>query len=538
MKKRRFVMFALALMLVMAQLIAPPGRLASLGPTVVYANAQPIMVTVDGFFVRFTAAQPIQVDGRVMVPVRGVFERLGFDIGWDALVQTVTLSRPLSLLHSATHITVRIGDDFMTVNGQQVNLDVPAHIVDGSTMLPLRAVAEAAGAGVDWDPERRIARITPRPTADGVIAGFSGPLRMLGASSNARWVSSMSDVTFIRPDGTVANPLSIISFRTQLGPDQQPYPSERERRSILFSQINQSTTFRDLVQVAATDFNAGDFYGLLGLRADGTVVVVLDAIRLDGSILTAPHISSTLLPYHREIESAANPNALNMDVVRSRHEQRIAQLERMISEIEGWSDIIALSSDGRLVGTLGLRADGTIAHVSPLAESAPRETESWTDIIQLERAGFSIVGLRSDGTVVISDLIPPDNNMAHDVEDWNDIVAVSGSPTHLFGLRSNGTVVSSRGSSGWHLLAESTWSDIISISAIWGTLVGLRADGTVVMVSDQHFVRDGRAPAGNVDGFRDIVGILAHSSTVFGLRADGSVVMSHNAQDVFDVRVP
>jgi len=37
------------------------------------------------------------------------------------------------------------------VNGQEVRSEVPAHIVDGSTLLPMRAVAESLGANVKWD---------------------------------------------------------------------------------------------------------------------------------------------------------------------------------------------------------------------------------------------------------------------------------------------------------------------------------------------------------------------------------------------------
>jgi len=38
----------------------------------------------------------------------------------------------------------------VTVNGQPVKSDVPGQIIDGSTMLPLRAIAESLGAQVDW----------------------------------------------------------------------------------------------------------------------------------------------------------------------------------------------------------------------------------------------------------------------------------------------------------------------------------------------------------------------------------------------------
>ncbi|MCL6561221.1 MAG: hypothetical protein K6U74_21025 [Firmicutes bacterium] len=39
----------------------------------------------------------------------------------------------------------------MTVNGREIYSDVPPQIINGRTMIPARALAEALGAKVDWD---------------------------------------------------------------------------------------------------------------------------------------------------------------------------------------------------------------------------------------------------------------------------------------------------------------------------------------------------------------------------------------------------
>ena len=42
-----------------------------------------IRVLIDGVEAKFTDQQPVIVNGRTLVPVRGVFETLGFEVDWD-----------------------------------------------------------------------------------------------------------------------------------------------------------------------------------------------------------------------------------------------------------------------------------------------------------------------------------------------------------------------------------------------------------------------------------------------------------------------
>jgi copper amine oxidase-like protein len=104
-------------------------------------------VQVNGEPVRFPYAQPTQVAGRVMVPLRGVLERLGADrIDWRPQTQEVFVSGV------GGDIILRIGERTATVGGRQVALDVPPLILQQTTMVPLRFVSENLGARVDWMP--------------------------------------------------------------------------------------------------------------------------------------------------------------------------------------------------------------------------------------------------------------------------------------------------------------------------------------------------------------------------------------------------
>jgi hypothetical protein len=104
-----------------------------------------ISVYVDGNPVAFNGVGPQEVNGRVLVPLRGVLEKLGAYVGWDPAGQMVTAQR------GDTSIDLRIGSREARVNNQPVALDVPAEIYRGSTMVPLRFVSEALGADVRWD---------------------------------------------------------------------------------------------------------------------------------------------------------------------------------------------------------------------------------------------------------------------------------------------------------------------------------------------------------------------------------------------------
>lgn len=58
-------------------------------------------------------------------------------------------------------ITLPVGSTTATVSGETVTLDVPAQIVDGRTMVPLRFIAESLGMEVHWDNATKTVHIGP-----------------------------------------------------------------------------------------------------------------------------------------------------------------------------------------------------------------------------------------------------------------------------------------------------------------------------------------------------------------------------------------
>jgi hypothetical protein len=123
-------------------LVAAPAA----GPTPAGAQvpAPYVRVFVDGQPVTFDV--PPQIDnGRLLVPLRGVFERLGATVDWNNQTQTVYAQR------GGTNIAIVIGSAEAMVDGQPVPIDAPAMVVDDRTMVPLRFVSQTLGSAVNWD---------------------------------------------------------------------------------------------------------------------------------------------------------------------------------------------------------------------------------------------------------------------------------------------------------------------------------------------------------------------------------------------------
>ena len=154
-------------------------------PTEVQA-AGVITVTVDGRRVNFTDQQPVIIDGRTLVPVRGVFEELGFNVQWQAPSNAVFIERghPLSSISPIwDSIFIVIGESSFIFTGrtsqgnEHISLDVPAQLINDRTMLPIRALVESLGYTADWDANTRTVIIeTGNTTGADVIAPQEPPV--------------------------------------------------------------------------------------------------------------------------------------------------------------------------------------------------------------------------------------------------------------------------------------------------------------------------------------------------------------------------
>lgn len=139
MKKKNWVISLVAAVAVIA---TPAAALAS-------GVEQPVRIIVkDGEPVQFEQ-EPFIVEGHTFVQFRPIFEKLGLTVGWDEASRTVSGSG------DGVEVMMQIGSTEAAVNGAAVKLEVAPQIVEGSTYVPVRFVAEAAGRQVGWDASGR-----------------------------------------------------------------------------------------------------------------------------------------------------------------------------------------------------------------------------------------------------------------------------------------------------------------------------------------------------------------------------------------------
>ncbi|MCL2572720.1 MAG: copper amine oxidase N-terminal domain-containing protein [Defluviitaleaceae bacterium] len=138
--------------------------MAALPFFVAYANRNPV-VTLDGYLIAFPDQNPIMDNNRVLVPVRGVFEKMGFYVTWNAETRVARLeSDTLIITIPADSNSFTISNNGFGHNAIQIiTPDVPQRMVNNRMLLPLRAVAEAVGATAYWDSNNRAAQIISPP---------------------------------------------------------------------------------------------------------------------------------------------------------------------------------------------------------------------------------------------------------------------------------------------------------------------------------------------------------------------------------------
>jgi len=122
----------------------PVPLAAPVKPTQAVADKKEITVTLNGARIAFDQP-PLLVNDRVLVPIRAIFESLGYEVLWDDGTKTATATRDENV--------IMVQQDNLIIKHQngEYRCDVPPMVVSDRTLVPVRAISECAGCDVKWD---------------------------------------------------------------------------------------------------------------------------------------------------------------------------------------------------------------------------------------------------------------------------------------------------------------------------------------------------------------------------------------------------
>lgn len=115
----------------------------------VSASVDAPRIFVNGYFVD-SDADPVIENGRTLVPVRIISEKLGYKVDWDEGTKTVIIS------NDSKNIKFTIGRNTYTDNYIEIPSDVGVKIINNRTMVPIRVIAEAFTQNIIWDNTNRV----------------------------------------------------------------------------------------------------------------------------------------------------------------------------------------------------------------------------------------------------------------------------------------------------------------------------------------------------------------------------------------------
>ena len=126
-----------------------------------FAEDRQVSIIIDGQPLVSDVA-PQLVNSRTMLPMRAIFEALGAEVNWLGDDEIIIATR------GETMITLKIGQPIMSIQkisdnkNNVIELDVAPYLHSSRTMVPVRAIAEALDAKVEWIDETWTVVITQK----------------------------------------------------------------------------------------------------------------------------------------------------------------------------------------------------------------------------------------------------------------------------------------------------------------------------------------------------------------------------------------
>ena len=119
----------------------------------VFAEEKQVTVYVNNEKVEFDV-NPVLENGKTLVPLRGVFEKLDAQVDWNKNIMQVVIK------DENNEIAMMLGKNKVMVNGEIKDVDSKTVMINSRTFAPLRFIGETLGHDVRWDGSTNSVYIT------------------------------------------------------------------------------------------------------------------------------------------------------------------------------------------------------------------------------------------------------------------------------------------------------------------------------------------------------------------------------------------
>lgn len=117
------------------------------------AEGESIDVLYHGESVEFDA-EPYYLNGRIMVPIRAIFEALGAVVDWNETTNTA------DAVLGDTRVSLAMGSDIIIINGNECRMDASTELAGDRLFAPARFVAESFGKSISYHEASQTAIIS------------------------------------------------------------------------------------------------------------------------------------------------------------------------------------------------------------------------------------------------------------------------------------------------------------------------------------------------------------------------------------------
>lgn len=129
-----------------------------------------INLVINGNVVQ-SDVSPVIENGRTLIPIRVISENLGYKVDWFDSTQIISIGY-YGMVKNAKDdkifniLRLKVNDTEMTVDNpkaginNKINLEVAPKIINGRTMVPVRAISENMGWSIEWDENSKTVTVT------------------------------------------------------------------------------------------------------------------------------------------------------------------------------------------------------------------------------------------------------------------------------------------------------------------------------------------------------------------------------------------